>query len=258
LFKNFWDVRFIFNTRPFWSNDYFINNSDYNGNFLKRTSYYYFGLRGSTDSRKKLFVSYSLGGAESPLPKDPFWQGSLGLRYRFSDKFQVSTSMDIEQDRGNWGWSFMNDASTGKPIIARRNSKRNIGIVSGQYSFTKRMNLTIRMRHFWNQLSNTNFYDLKNNGYWDERTFINNADVNFNTFNVDMFYTWDFLLGSRITLGWKNALGANVDIDAYANRSYGKNFSSVINNPHSNEVTLKVVYFLDYLKLKKQPKAKLG
>ncbi|MBP6432567.1 MAG: carbohydrate binding family 9 domain-containing protein [Ferruginibacter sp.] len=252
LFKNFWDLRLTFVTAPAWSNDYFINNSSYNGNYLKRSPFYYLGLKGSTDSRKKLFVNYSIGGAESPLPKDPYWQGSLGVRYRFSNKFQLTTSMDVEQDRGSWGWAFMNDASTGKPIIARRNSKKNIGIISGQYSFTKRMNLTVRLRHFWNQLANTNFYDLKTDGYWTETTFIPNKDINFNTFNIDMFYTWDFLLGSRITLGWKNALGGTANIDAYNNRTYTKNFSNVLNSPHSNEVTLKVVYFLDYLMLKRK------
>ena len=67
-----------------------------------------------------------------------------------------------------------------------------------------------------------------------------------------MFYTWDFLLGSRLTIAWKNALGGNVNIDPYTNTSYGKNFEKVLDNPHSNEITIKIVYYLDYLKLKKK------
>jgi hypothetical protein len=70
-----------------------------------------------------------------------------------------------------------------------------------------------------------------------------------------MFYTWDFLLGSRITVAWKNALGTNVNIDPYSNLSYFKNLGQSINNPHSNEITVKMVYFLDYLKLKRKPTA---
>ena len=42
---------------------------------------------------------------------------------------------------------------------------------------------------------------------WSDTTFIANENLNFNTFNVDMFFTWDFLLGSRLTIAWKNALG---------------------------------------------------
>lgn len=142
----------------------------------------------------------------------------------------------------------------GSPIIARRNKKQNTAIVSGQYNFTSRMNLNVRVRHYWSILNNTNFYNLKSDGYWTERAFIPNANVNFNTFNIDMFYTWDFLLGSRITVAWKNALGGNITIDPYSNPTYIKNLGQVIDNPHSNELTVKIVYFLDYLNLKRKKK----
>ena len=251
LFKNFWDVTVSFETSPLWNKDYFVHTNSYTGYFLRRTPYYYLGINGSTDSRKKLFVSWKIGGAESPLPKDPYWSGNLGLRYRFSNKFQLSTSMDVEQNRGNWGWAYKINAD-GSPVIARRNLKTNTFIVSSQYNFTSRMNINIRMRHYWSLLQNTNFYNLNPDGYWRDTTFFQNENLNFNTFNIDMFFTWDFLLGSRLTIAWKNALGNNVTIDPYSNLSYFKNFGRSVDNPHSNEVTVKVVYFLDYLKFKKR------
>ena len=251
LFKNFWDVTLSFQSSPTWNKDYFLNSSSYNGYFLRRTPYYYFGFSGSSDSRKKLFFNWSLGGAESPLPNDPYWQTNIGLRYRFSDKFQVSGSMNIEQDKGNWGWAFINNPN-GSPVIARRDVKRNTAVLSAQYNFNARMNLSVRMRHYWSILQNTNFYNLKPDGYWNEVAFVPNQDINFNTFNLDLFYTWDFLPGSRITVAWKNALGGNVSIDPYMNTSYFKNFGKVLDNPHSNELTLKIVYYLDYLSLKRK------
>lgn len=114
------------------------------------------------------------------------------------------------------------------------------------------MNLTIRMRHYWSLLQNTNFYNLNDNGSWRDTTFFPNENLNFNTFNVDMFFTWDFLLGSRLTIAWKNALGGNAFIDPYLNTTYFRNFCKVLENPHSNEITVKLVYFLDYLKLKRK------
>ena len=108
------------------------------------------------------------------------------------------------------------------------------------------------MRHYWSLLQNTNFYNLNSDGNWRDTTFFANENLNFNTFNVDMFFTWDFLLGSRLTVAWKNALGSNTRIDPYTNTNYVKNFGKVIDNPHSNEITVKIVYFLDYLKLKKK------
>ncbi len=249
--KNFWDFSINFQSSPLWYYDYFVHTNIYTGYFLKRTPYYYLGVNGSTDSRKKLYVSWKIGGAESPLPDDPFWTASLGLRYRVSDKLQVNTSMEIEQDRGNWGWAYKINTD-GSPVIARRNKKTTTTIVSGQYNFTSRMNLNIRMRHYWSLLENTNFYNLNPDGSWRDTTFFDNENINFNTFNVDMFFTWDFLPGSRITIAWKNALGSDVNIDPYLYSNYIKNYGQVIESPHSNELTVKIVYYLDYLKLKKR------
>lgn len=251
LFKNFWDLNLSFQSSPYWNKDYFVHSNIYTGYFLRRTPYYYLGVAGSSDSRKKLFMSWELGGAESPLPKDPYWSTNLGVRYRLSDKLQFSTSLNIVQDRGNWGWAFLINPD-GSPVIARRNVKTNTVVLSTQYNFTSRMNLNIRMRHYWSILNNTNFYNLKSDGYWNEVAFIPNQNLNFNTFNVDMFYTWDFLLGSRLTVAWKNALGSNVTIDPYSNMTYFKNLGKVIDNPHSNEITVKIVYYLDYLKLRRR------
>ena len=251
LFKNFWELSLAFQSSPAWNKDYFVHSNVYTGYFLRRTPYYYFGTSGSSDSRKKLHFSWVLGAAESPLPNDPYWTTNIGLRYRFSDKFLVSGSYNIEQDKGNWGWAFITNPN-GSPVIARRDVKRNTSVLSAQYNFNSRMNVNIRMRHYWSLLENTNFYNLKSDGYWNEIAFIPNQNVNFNTFNIDMFYTWDFLLGSRLTIAWKNALGNNVVIDPYINMKYLKNLGKVIDNPHSNELTVKIVYYLDYLKLKKR------
>jgi hypothetical protein len=257
LFKNFWDATISFSSSPAWNKDYFVHSNVYTGYFLRRTPYYYLGINGSSDSRKKLYVSWKLGAAESPLPNDPYWTGSLGLRYRFNDKFQLSTSMDIAQDKGSWGAATRSNRSLiinpdGSPVISRRDLKTNTFIVSSQYNFNSRMNLNIRMRHYWSILENTNFYNLKSDGYWRDTTFFTNQNLNFNTFNIDMFFTWDFLLGSRLTIAWKNALGGNVNINPYQNQTYFKNFGKAVDNPHSNEITVKLVYFLDYLKLKRK------
>ncbi|MBL0056078.1 MAG: carbohydrate binding family 9 domain-containing protein [Chitinophagaceae bacterium] len=253
LFRNFWDATINFSSNPVWYKDYFLNSSAYNGYYLRRAPYYYMDISGSSDSRKKFFFNWLLGGGESPLPRDPYWQGTLGFRYRFSDHFQVSTNMNLERDKGNWGWAFFNNAN-GSPVIARRNVSRNTNVLNAQYNFNARMNVSVRVRHYWSLLENTNFYDLKPDGNWTEVPFIPGKNVNFNTFNLDLFYTWDFLLGSRLTIAWKNALGGNVSIDPYTHFNYAKNFRSVVENPHSNELTLKIVYFLDYLKLRKNKK----
>ena len=256
LFKNFWDAQIVINTQPIDFNDFFESRTP--GLKLNRFPYLFIGTGGSSDSRKKLYGSWFIGGAESRVKDDPFYKLDVSSRYRFSDRFQLSIAYGREYDKGNWGFSHRDTRSTlvagyNDPIIAFRAIKTNNLIANAQYSFTPRMNWTIRMRHNWTNIENRSFVKLKADGSWDDIPFSDGRNRNFNVFNIDMFYTWDFKWGSRLTFGWKNALGNSVSLDPYTYKRYTKNFTQVFSNPHSNEVTLKIVYFLDYLDLKKKP-----
>ncbi len=255
LFKNFWDARIEFEARPLYFNDFFETRTP--GIFLKRIPYTYIGTEGSSDSRKKLYLSWNFGFAESPFPNDMYSNIGGGLRYRFNDKFQLSFSASAERDRGKWAYSFRDSVNSNgglynDPVLAFSDVPTTNSVINAQYSFTPRMNWSLRLRHNWTRVENKNFYKVKPNGYWYEIPFAEGKDKNFNAFNVDMFYTWDFKWGSRITIGWKNALGSNVYLNPYENNTYGKNIQGIFTNPHSNEVTVKIVYYVDYLDLKKQ------
>ena len=255
LFKNFWDTRYILNTQPLYFNDFFESRTP--GVNLKRFPYLFLANSGSSDSRKKLYGSWFIGGAESPYKDDPFFKLDLTGRYRFSDKFQFTLSYGREFDKGAWGFSHRDNVSTlvagyNDPIVAFRQVKTNNVVANAQYSFTPRMNWSIRMRHNWTNVENRAFFKLRADGSWDAYPFADGRNRNFNVFNIDMFYTWDFKWGSRLTLGWKNALANSAGFNPYEFKSYTKNFTEVFSNPHSNEVTLKIVYFLDYLVLKKK------
>jgi hypothetical protein len=118
------------------------------------------------------------------------------------------------------------------------------------------MNLTFRARHFWNRILNTNLYDVKPDGNWQDRltnNFPARYNTNYNIFNLDAFFTWDFRLGSRIILAWKNSLGHDYEdsIDGSDFKTYLKNARQIFETPHGNEFTLRFIYFLDYQQLKK-------
>jgi hypothetical protein len=79
-----------------------------------------------------------------------------------------------------------------------------------------------------------------------------NVDDNYNVFNIDAFFTWDFRLGSRVIFGWKNWLGDNEVISGALYTRYFKNLDQTFRASHGNELTLKVIYFLDYNQLRKK------
>ena len=249
VFKNFWDLSLELEGSPVWGFDYFDLRTD--GRKVKKVPYHFTGLFGSTDSRKKLFLSYGLGFAESPLPKDPFYLWSVGARYRFNPKFSLDFNLRRELDNGNLGYAYRN--ASREPIYGRRNLKNYNTVVNFLYNFKARMNLSFRARHFWSNVNYTNFYTVQESGEWrnTEIAFSKNYDGNFNAFNIDAFYTWDFKPGCRFIAAWKNALGPDVYLDGIMNAKFGQNISNVLSSPHSNEVSFRFIYFIDYNKLKK-------
>ena len=83
--------------------------------------------------------------------------------------------------------------------------------------------------------------------------YIPGQDQNFNITNIDAFFNWDFRPGSRIVFGYKNSLGDDYLFDLYGKDyvKYGRNLAHTFNLPHGNELTLRVIYFLDYNQLRR-------
>ncbi len=263
VFNNFWDLSISVPIQPFWYNDYFELQTP--GKMLKRSPYYSAFVSGSSDSRKKFFVNWNLGFAEGPLPDDPYNQVTIGTRFRFSDRLTIEASVRRRHDHGQWGLAndgknFIFD-NAGDPVLARRRFTDVTSILSGTYNFTSRMNLTFRARHYWNKLENTNLYNVKDDGYWTERMDLKPSDynANYNVFNLDVFYTWDFSLGSKIIIGYKNWLG-NDYLNALPfndHTTYAKNIGNLFTPPHGNEITLRFIYFLNYQDLRRAVKKSL-
>src|SRR5690606_32524990 len=57
FFKNFWDVSLTAGAYPVESKDHYVLNTP--GRYVKRPAFFYTSINGSTDSRKRLFVSYN-------------------------------------------------------------------------------------------------------------------------------------------------------------------------------------------------------
>ena len=63
-----------------------------------------------------------------------------------------------------------------------------------------------------------------------------------------MVYTWQFAAGSFINIVWKNAIYDDKNLS----NSYLKNFNNTLSSPQNNNLSLKIIYYLDYLKFKKR------
>lgn len=249
-FKNFWDITITYESKPAWQHDYFELRTP--GRMIRMMPWHYLGFSGSTDSRKKLYSSAALGFAISPEFKDAeFFKYDLGIRYRLSDRLSFEVSASGSTDNGNVGYAYLNEPN-GEPIVGWRNVVQHTTILSGVYSFTPRMFLTLRTRHYWSKVTYEKFYNVDSKGYWINRAFIPGNDNNYNAYNLDLFYTWDFMYGSRLIIGWKNWMPTDMSIDGGRYPKYGQNLVEVFRMPQGKELTCRLVYFLDHQKLKKR------
>ncbi|CAN5295466.1 hypothetical protein BH09BAC2_BH09BAC2_04010 [soil metagenome] len=62
-----------------------------------------------------------------------------------------------------------------------------------------------------------------------------------------MTYTWQFAPDSFINIVWKNSA---FDFEQQTIRSYFNNFKHTIETPQNNSFSIKILYYLDYLRLK--------
>jgi hypothetical protein len=140
--------------------------------------------------------------------------------------------------------------TNGAPIIAFVDFTDIESILSGIYNFTSRINITLRARHYLSRVQFNRFANVDAKGGPIPRAGTTKYD-NVNVFNVDGFLTWDFRLGSRLILGYKNWLGNDEVVGFGPKENYIKNVGEVFKLRHGNEISIRFIYFLDYNQLRK-------
>jgi Domain of unknown function (DUF5916) len=96
------------------------------------------------------------------------------------------------------------------------------------------------------------FHNVDLKGDLTPRAFIMDRDENVNIFNLDAFLTWDFRLGSRLVLGYKNWLGDEEVVNLTGKNNYLRNLGGIFDLRHGNELTVRFIYFLDYNELRRK------
>jgi hypothetical protein len=132
--------------------------------------------------------------------------------------------------------------------LRKRNTVENIFTI--KYNFNNKMGLSFRARHYWGMVDNRQFFNLNKDGYVTQvAATYPSANYNVNYFNIDMVYTWQFALGSFVNIVWKNSIET---YDQDISQAYFKNAGNTFHAPQLNSLSVRVIYFLDYLSLKKK------
>lgn len=172
-----------------------------------------------------------------------------GNRYRFNDKLTLESNFTTSTNLSDVGFADIQTNGIDKIIFSRRDHTIAENTFNVKYNFNKYMGITTGVRHYWSKVEPQQYYYLRNTGRLvAEPAYDKNNNISFNFFNVDMVYFWQFAPGSFVNIVWKNAIdkaGDNVQ------QQYFSNLWQTLNNFQSNSLSLKVIYFIEYIDIKK-------
>jgi hypothetical protein len=244
-FKNFWSTNMWVNINPLTTFDYFEPRVE--GLKFRQEANANLGFNVNTDSRKK----FTFGGGPrlgiSKFEKNYrlgfyAWPG-----YQINDKLNMGYVGGFTNARNNVGFATISEAGTA-PVFGRRDLWNVENQINANYKFSTKMNVTVRFRHYWNKINYNKFFDLDENGKIVSNDFQKKIDENLNTFNMDLVYTWQFAPGSFFNFTWKSN---GFLTDEIGEGSYLNNLNKTIKGGKNQTIALKVIYFVDYNKLKK-------
>jgi len=238
------------------------------GYFVRVPTSFNLGYFASSDYRKKLAYDVNIGirpyALDDRFDRPRRYGFGLGLspRYRVSDKLNFRYSFDYSLKVNQIG--YVNDGlDPSQPIdqlygyilgpdvlLGRRRVSTFTNTLTTNYTFTNRLSFTMRVRHYVSTVHYLAFARLRPGGVEELLPgYQRSHDTSFSAFNVDAALVWWFAPGSQVSLVWKDATASYL-LGNEATPLYFDNLANVANTPHNNNVSIKVLYYLDYLSLR--------
>jgi len=251
-FRNHLSVGIFAQIKPFKRYDFFEPRVE--GWKLELPRNYFLRSWASTDYRKKLAFSFSLEAWQSFDDDQYGYEYGIGPRFRVNDKWLLTYNLHLNNSFNTFGYieSYQDSYDNDVIIMGNRDRKTLVNSINSSYIFNNKASLSLKMRHYWSRVEYTDFHQLLPNGKLTPSigydTYGNSADLNYNTFTIDMQYLWRFAPGSELSLVWKNAIYTNGNEIV---NSFVDNLENTFAASQINSISLKILYYLDYQYLMK-------
>ncbi len=247
--KSYNSVGIYGNVRPMHQYDF--NEPRVDGLKLRKGSFALMGLWVSTDYRKEFALDVKTEyGARFSTDNLRIFKVSIKPRYRFSDKFSMEYNVKWNRQLDDMGYVDSEEiGGIDNVYIGIRNTAYLENKLSSNYIFNNKMSLSFRARHYWAKAEYKDFGVLLDNGRLGSTNYSDNHDINFNTFNIDMVYSWRFAPGSDLALVWKNSISKS---DEQVAHRFVNNLKNTFDSTRFNSLSVKLLYYVDYMSLKKK------
>lgn len=250
-FKNNMQGGLFFNTEPVTTYDYFEPRSP--GRYYTYPVNHNVGGWINTDYSKKFALNANMNYRWFDEEGRYRINGSLFPTFRLNDKITFTAGANYEHWPNDVGWVTATEDSI---IFGRRDVNTTEAVAYASYTPSVKMSFSIVVRQYWSYAAYNTFYNLQDDGYLGSTSYdtfnddgSTQDDVNFNAFNVDFVYTWYFAPGSELSFVWKDAI---YQFGSQIAPNYFDNMDLVFDSPQDNNFSIKVLYYLDYLYLKKK------
>ena len=252
--KNYTTISMRTNLNPYEENDFYEARTGDLKHPLKRSKSINGGGWISTDYRKKIAIDFGGGVNTAPLYQGYGYRWRISPRYRLNDKISFRYVLSIRNQFNDIGF-VKNDTSLAEIyppqvdyIFAKRNTFMITNVLSANYIVNNKMDLSIKLRYHMDQVENLEFKSLGHDGYLNESEYIGEHNINYTTWTSDIAFNWWFAPGSQMSIVWKNAIE---DQTNYLRNHWIDNVEASFNLAQQNSISLKVIYYLDYLYLRK-------
>ena len=229
--------------RPTRMYDYFEPRME--GRVFRRPHFFQFDTWFSSDYRNPLALDFR-AGYRSEFGTGYFY--SIGPRVRLGNKFLIQYTFEYDRWNNQKGFVEVASRENEQIVFGRRDNITYTNSIDGSYIFTNKSWISLNLRHYWSQVDYDKYYTLRQNGSLAAYPgYSDNADFNYNVFNIDLIYSWNFAPGSFLKLVWKNSI---LEQEAIENNNFYSFFNNLDNTLHSqsaqNSFSVKVTYYLDY------------
>ena len=252
--KNLWWIGSFINAGP-GGNDFY--EPRVNGRLFRTQAFYFQGIFIESNNAKKYSIEFVAAAGNNSLFSSKEFYTEFAQKMRFNNKFSIEHLISfnpVSNDAGfpsinsNNGFDGIYDANT--ILFGRRDRMTIENRLKFKYSFNNKMFITMRIRHYLGNVKYKEFYILNMEGNLDKisagSTAINqyilnnhNFNNNYNTFNIDMVYSWLFAPGSEFNIVWENGINT---FERDVVNGYFKNIHNTIAVPQNNSLSLK--YFI--------------
>lgn len=223
-----------------------FNEPRVEGRFLEQNAVIESVLWFSTDYRKKFAIDVRGTYAKRYNDLDQLYAINISPRFRFSDKFEIIYSINYSKRENEIGW--VNELDNEDIIFGNRDKKTITNTLSSTLNFNTKSSLALSFRHYWSPVQyKDTYFKLNEQGRLETSTYTENHDINYNIWNLDLSYSWEFAPGSQLVALYRNSI---FNEDNLSHLSFNKNLDNLFNEPVTNNISLKLIYYLDYNKLK--------